>query len=224
MQNQPSRALVVLMAYCLVFYTIWALLELQLKLGVDHPYASWPEAFLKSGLIKCILWALPVVYLLHRYNDLVAISLKEMFTNKVRWGQYLPLFALFTIYIGIGSLLQHGVVSISPSFSPKDLVMVLFVGITEELVYRGWLLNITVKMFNKARIWLAIAINAVMFLLIHFPIWLSVGEFTNMFTSLGFLSVLALSVIFSVTFLKSRSIWPPIALHMYWDLLMILFI
>ena len=74
------------------------------------------------------------------------------------------------------------------------------------MVFRGWLLNITV---SEKRKWLPIMINAVMFLLIHFPIWIKSGVFIDSFTSLNFLC--------------SKSIWIPITLHMYWDLLMCLF-
>ena len=68
-----------------------------------------------------------------------------------------------------------------------------------------------------------IIINAVMFLLIHFPIWIASGIFIDEFTSLNFLCVPALSIIFSWSFIKSKNIWIPITLHMYWDLLMDLF-
>ena len=100
------------------------------------------------------------------------------------------------------------------------MIDVLFVGITEEMVFRGWLLNITV---TENRKWLPIIINAVMFLLIHFPIWIASGIFIDDFTSLNFLCVPALSIIFSWSFIKSKNIWIPITLHMYWDLLMDLF-
>ena len=96
----------------------------------------------------------------------------------------------------------------------------MFTNLTEEMVFRGWLLNVTV---SENRKWLPIMINAVMFLLIHFPIWIASGVFIDSFTSLNFLCVPALSIIFSWTFIKSKSIWIPITLHMYWDLLVFLF-
>lgn len=69
-----------------------------------------------------------------------------------------------------------------------------------------------------------IGINAVMFLLIHFPSWIHKGILIENFANLGFLSIIILGVIFSQTFIKSKSILVPISLHMYWDLLMFLFI
>lgn len=116
--------------------------------------------------------------------------------------------------------MTKGKLEISSSFHYSYLIDVLFVGITEEVVFRGWLLNVTV---NENRKWSPIIINAVMFLLIHFPIWIMSGEFIDAFVNLNFLCVPILSIIFSWSFIRSKSIWIPIALHMYWDLLMYLF-
>ena len=97
--------------------------------------------------------------------------------------------------------------------------MVLFVGITEEMVFRGWLLNVTI---SEERKWLPI-INAIMFMFIYFPIWIVSGKFISSFVNLDFMIVPILSIIFSWTFIKSKNIWIPITLHMYWDLLICLF-
>ena len=143
-----------------------------------------------------------------------------MFTNRVKLLKYIPVYLGFTAYLIIGAFIRKGGLAVSDSFSCGDLIDVLFVGITEEMVFRGWLLNITV---SEKRKWLPIMINAVMFLLIHFSIWIKSGVFIDSFTSLNFLCVPVLSVIFSWSFIKSKSIWIPITLHMYWDLLMCLF-
>ena len=145
-----------------------------------------------------------------------------MFTNRVKLLKYIPVYLGFTAYLIIGAFIRKGGLAVSDSFSCScsDLIDVLFVGITEEMVFRGWLLNVTV---SENRKWLPIIINAVMFLLIHFPIWIKSGVFIDSFTSLNFLCVPILSVIFSWSFIKSKSIWIPITLHMYWDLLMCLF-
>jgi membrane protease YdiL (CAAX protease family) len=143
-----------------------------------------------------------------------------MFTNRVNLLKYIPVYLGFTVYLIIGAFIRKGGLVVSNSFSYSDLIGVLFVGITEEMVFRGWLLNITI---SEKRKWLPIIINAVMFLLIHFPIWIANGVFIDSFTSLNFLCVPILSVIFSWTFIKSKSIWIPVTLHMYWDLLIALF-
>ena len=95
-------------------------------------------------------------------------------------------------------------------------MIALSAGITEELLFRGLLLNTALK-DRKSRI--VFIGNAVMFLLIHFPIWIREGVFMTYMTSSAFLQLMVLSLIFSRTFVKSRSIIVPIILHAYWDLL-----
>lgn len=211
----------VLIVYTLVFYVVWTAWELWAKGLIT---AAVPNAYLsqliKSGVIKNLVWTLPALLLVKRFDGEVYVGAKEMFTTKVNFLKYLPLFAVFTVYLLGGAFLLKGKIAVSETFGLEKLIVVLFVGITEETVFRGWLLNATLGERKK---WLPVAANAVMFLLIHFPVWIHDGEFVGNFRSFAFLSPLVLGIIFGWTFIKSRSIWIPISLHMYWDLMMFLF-
>ena len=202
----------VLVIYCALFFALWACLELFLF--------RWMDSAIGNAMIKMLVWAVPAAILIHRFQNDVFISLKEMFSSKVNWLKYLPVFIVFTVYILAGAILQKGKLALSAHFGLDDVITVLFVGITEELVFRGWLLNVTIRENKK---WIPVGINALLFLAIHFPVWIRNGVFINSFTELSFLCVLLLSVVFSCTFIKSKNILVPIALHMYWDLLMFLF-
>ena len=202
-KTEKKQKIPVIIIYSLIFYGVWALWELFGRSAVGSVVSDeFLLPFITEGIIKVSVWVLPAVCLVRYFRDDVYIGLKDMFTNRVKLLKYIPVYL------------------VSDSFSCGDLIDVLFVGITEEMVFRGWLLNITV---SEKRKWLPIMINAVMFLLIHFPIWIKSGVFIDSFTSLNFLCVPVLSVIFSWSFIKSKSIWIPITLHMYWDLLMCLF-
>ena len=72
-----------------------------------------------------------------------------MFSSKVNWLKYLPVFIIFTIYLLGGAILQNGKLTISNNFGFENVISLLFVGLTEELVFRGWLLNLTVKENKK---------------------------------------------------------------------------
>ena len=124
------------------------------------------------------------------------------------------------MYLLVGAFLVNGKLAVSETFGLEKLIVVLFVGITEETVFRGWLLNATLGEKKK---WLPVAANSLMFLIIHFPVWIHDGVFVENFRNLAFLSPLLLGIIFGWTFIKSRCIWVPVALHMYWDLMMFLF-
>lgn len=212
----------VLILYALVFYSAWAVWEFWGKRAVSSAFENELLAqFIKSGLIKGLVWVLPAACLIRYFKNSVYIGLRELFTNKVQILPYLPVFLGVSAYLLIAVFLTKGKLAVSESFRYSDLVIVLFVGITEEMVFRGWLLNVTV---SEKRKWLPITVNAGMFLLIHVPVWIASGSFAAQVTSLNFLAVPILSVLFSWTFLKSKSIWIPVLLHMYWDLLIYLFL
>ena len=73
------------------------------------------------------------------------------------------------IYLAIILYLEDGGFKINPQFKPSDFIdKFLLVDITEELVFRGGILNALLK---KISAWLAQIANNLLFLCIHFPIW-----------------------------------------------------
>lgn len=217
-----NKVLPVLIVYVIVFYGIWTVWEFWIKHFIDNSVENeLLSQLIKSGLIKNLVWTFPAILLVRLFKSDVYIGLKEMFSAKVNWLKYLPLFIIFTVCILAGSVVRNGRLQISGDFGADKIIIVLFVGLTEEMVFRGWLLN---AVFREDKKWPYIIINAVMFLAIHFPTWIYNGVFFGNFASFGFLEILVLSVIFSCTFLKSRSILVPMTLHMYWDLLIFMLI
>ena len=224
--NKKSISLL-LIGYTIVFFAVWAIYTLLLKplicdaLGEETLISS----LLRSGVIKNLVWTLPAALLSTKYNNHCMVSLRAMCVQRKKDGlRWLPVFALFILYIVIGAFRIRGGIGIVDSFGVDDIVTVIFVGLTEELVFRGWLLNATYKETDpQNKQYIAIGLNALTFLCIHFPIWISKGTFISSFTSFGFVSILVLSVVFSVAFVKTRNIVIPIALHMFWDLLVFLF-
>lgn len=223
MKTEKSLTFPVLAAYVIAFYGIWTAWTFwgrPLVTGsVENECVS---QLIRSGAVKNLVWTLPALLLIHSFGANVRISLREMFTARVRWLSYLPVFAAAGAYILAGALINHGRLEISAGFGVAEIITVLFVGITEETVFRGWLLNATLGRYGRK--WVCIGVNALMFLAIHFPVWICDGKFVSNFTGLAFLEVMALSVLFSCTFTRSRSILVPVALHMFWDLLVFMLI
>jgi len=210
--TQTKKKYLTLVIYCLCFFSLWAVFELYIKTNID-------SQLIKSGAIKTVVWVLPAMLLVRKFRDSVQIGLKEMFVTKVKWWRYLWVYALLVVWVLLGGLFHSG--GLSFVFDPDAMIIVLFVGITEEMVFRGWLLNATVKDMPQ---WLAIMINAVMFLAIHFPHWINEGIFISAFTSFSFIGLVALSIIFSISFLKSKNLLMPITMHMLYDLMMFVFL
>ena len=217
--KEKNKSLTVIVYLC-IFYSLWAVNEFILKDALNETIENQVLCQLvKTALIKNLVWSLPAVLLIRHFKDSVSIPLREMFTSKVQWSRYLPVFGIFTGYIIGGFIISKAPLNISETFSAEEFIVFLFVGATEELVFRGWLLNI---MYHEDKKYQCIFVNSLMFLAIHFPKWIHDGIFITSFTGFGFVGIIILSFIFSLAFIKSRNIFVPIALHMYWDLLLFL--
>lgn len=221
-KDAKKTKLYALIIYIVAFYTIWAVYEFFGKPVVNSVFENEAIAMLiKSGVIKNLAWTLPAALLVHHFRSDVYVSLIEMFTTKVQWLKFLPVFLVFTAYNLLTALVWNGRITITQGFGMDDIILLLFVGLTEEMAFRGWLLNAT---FREDKKWLCIGINALMFLAIHFPRWICDGIFVYYFAGFGFLGIIGLGIIFGWSFVKSRNILVPIVLHMYWDVLQFLLV
>lgn len=212
MMTQTKKKYAALIIYLLLFYAVWTVFELFIKEHIRSPLVN-------AGVIKTAVWVLPAVLLVRKFDNGVQVGLKEMFTAKVKWWRYLWVYAILAAWVLLGGFFQQG--GLSFVLNADDLVMVLFVGVTEEMVFRGWLLNATVRDMPT---WLAVSLNAVLFLAIHFPRWIQEGIFASIMGSVNFVGLLILSAIFSLSFLKSKNIWIPVTMHMFYDLMMVVFL
>ena len=207
-----KKKYIAIIIYGLCFYAIWTVFELCLKTNID-------SQLIKTGVIKTAVWVIPAAFLIHKFRDSVRIDLKDMFMTKVKWPRYLWVYALLIIWGLCGGLVQAG--GLFFSVDSDALIIVLFAGITEEMVFRGWLLNATA---GELPGWLAVLVNAAMFLLIHFPRFIQEGILISSFTSFNFVGLLVLSVIFGAAFLKSKNIFVPVTMHMVYDFVLIAFL
>ncbi|MBR2914169.1 MAG: CPBP family intramembrane metalloprotease [Oscillospiraceae bacterium] len=213
---KPNKLTGILIIYCIIFYAIWAVWELCLNPQMtEHLQNPWLSNLLGDGIVKNLVWTLPAFLLMGKYAEHLQIPRKEMCRMKVNWLPWIPWLLLFFVYAAANPLLMNGHIGIAKDFHPSDFVWLAVVGITEESVFRGWLLNATIGKNNQ---WKAILLNALAFLAIHFPIWIHNGIFVSAFTSLGFVQIIALSILFSWSFVKTRSIAVPIILHVAYDL------
>lgn len=215
-KESDKVSIVLLVVYSAVFYLVWTVFHFFVEPFISKIPSEAAAALLSDGLIKNLIWTLPAVILIWKNSDKLSVGLKDLFAVNKASVKYLWLFPAFAAYIIVGILIHGGTIGISSDFGFPDIITVIFVGITEEIVFRGWLLNATLDRHEDA----AIAINSIMFLAIHFPRWICEGVFIGNFESFGFVSIIALSVIFSILFAKTKSLFLPVTLHMFWDLLM----
>ncbi len=209
-----SNLRTVFIIYAVILYGFWGLLELYLKtkLGVNE--------FTKEVYIKLVLWLIPAILIHSRFSGCMFIKKDEMYMlNKSCWI-VVPIMLLFAVFIIVSEYVTNGKLAINESFGICTVIKVLSVGIEEEMVFRGLFLNAVLDDKKKT---FAVLINSLMFLAIHFPVWIRSNTFISVFTSGGFLTVLLLSCIFSFVFIKTKSIWAAAFLHFWWDMLLYMF-
>lgn len=89
----------VLIIYSIIFYALWAIMELIFKDAIDNALKNEViTEFMKEVVIKNLLWTIPAIALIKYFKDDVYIPLKEMFSTKVNVLKYLPIFIIFTIF------------------------------------------------------------------------------------------------------------------------------
>lgn len=206
-------------------YGMWAVCELlivpPLKQSVQNEYLF---TFLRDGVLKNLIWTLPAFLLIKHFRSSLLLDDKQLFSFGKEQAKYLLTGVFLAVFVLIGSVVRHHGFAVSESFHPSRLMIVLFVGLSEEIVFRGFFLNATLKHTDADwKKWLAFGGNALMFLAIHFPIWISEGVFAANFRSMGFVIVIVLSVLFSVCTTRSRSLWTAVILHSFYDLMVIVF-
>ncbi|MEH2958099.1 type II CAAX endopeptidase family protein [Candidatus Merdisoma sp. JLR.KK006] len=209
-----SKPGTVLVMYTIILYSFWSLLELYLKtkIGIDE--------FTKEVYIKCVVWLVPAILIHFNFSDDMFIKKEEMYLlNKKCWIA-VPMMLLLAIYIIINEYLVNGKLEINESFGINTVVEVLSIAAGEEMVFRGLFLSAILRDKKK---YLSVFINSLLFLAIHFPVWIQSGTFISAFTSGGFITVLLLSCIFSFAFIKTKSIWTAVFLHFGWDFLLFIF-
>ena len=209
----------VLIVHFVIFYAVWACWSLFLVPALEGAMGKTVLTETVKGCVKLLFWTLPALLFVRKFEPELFVGVRWMFTEKVPLKWWLLWSLLFTVMAG-GTVLRgiwHGTLHINPDFSADTHLWLLFVGITEEGLFRGWLLNATAKKWDD---WGMIALNAVMFLSIHFPGWYRKGTLLSAFTSGGFLTVILFSVCVSVCFLRHKNLLLPVFVHMLYDFIL----
>ena len=190
-------------------FLVWGIYEMAVlpALGLSDRVS-----FAVSECIKCAVWVPPALLLLRRTPE---PFVKQLFQWRINWWPYLGAAALLVVYHVVSCFVRTHTLAIVPEFYPETITLSLMVGFSEEVVFRGYLLNATI---DEKSPWKAILINAAMFLLIHFPIWIRTGVLAMYLLRLVFMQIVMLSLLFTWGFWKSRSILPAVLLHTVWDI------
>ncbi len=158
---------------------------------------------------EAILAILIFVVLLLWKNSYVFTQKQEKFTSSLRYGWfYILLGCLFILMYGSGINDSAGIINTA--------IFAFLVGVYEEFLCRGWLLNEFLERYGdtKKGVWISIVASGVIFGLIHF-INVSSNGFAGTLTQV--MNASATGILFGFIYYKTKNIWSVVFLHGFWD-------
>lgn len=87
-----------------------------------------------------------------------------------------------------------------------SLGLLLMIALSEELIFRGYVLRNLMKSFNK---WIALVISAVLFSIVHYS--------NQGVPAVGIINTFLGGLVLGISFILSRSLWMPIFFHLSWN-------
>ena len=122
-------------------------------------------------------------------------------------------FIILTLISGVASQGFKGGLSII-----NLIVGCFFVGVAEEFLCRGWLLNEFLERFGdtKKGVWYSIFVSGIIFGLIHLGNIYSMGQSVPQ-TIIQVISAAGTGIVFGLIYYKTKNIWSVVVLHGLWD-------
>lgn len=139
------------------------------------------------------------------------------FTNPLSHFKHLILgliFGIASISIVFFILLASGeVIVVNEGFRPHitwslvtDLILFIFVGISEELFSRGYCMTV---LKQTRRTWVMVLVSSLIFSVMH--------ALNPNFSFIALLNIFLVGIVFAFMFLKTGNLWMPIGYHITWN-------
>lgn len=211
-KTMEQKRFEVLVVYILLFFTIWTIRAMGI---FEAAYSG--NAILKiiiENSIKYIVWTIPVFALLSLYyneNPFSYLKLTDNILKGLLWG--IAVGALLVLY----HIARSFIMGDGKFYFDIDIYTwihrIILIGITEEVVFRGFILQ---KLTEEFEFIYANAISAILFMLIHFPRWyvdglMSKGKMEYFLA--GAVFVLAFGLLQGYVLKRTRSLWACMIIH-----------
>jgi len=204
------------------FFVLWFVIQVFINVPIMNLTSGWTEELLTDA-VKMLIW-LGVGFFMIFHTKKDQFEVERPFQLNLKFKPLYVTLAAILVYMLASAFIQRHSISVVASFKPTMLLQdFLIVGLCEETMFRGYLLNRLRKIVPTEQS--ALIIQAVLFALIHLPKYLTTYPALSLITIMGQLVTVAiLGYLFGWLFLKSRSLWPSIIVHSVWDLLIVLLI
>lgn len=154
---------------------------------------------------------------MEKSNPTSYLGLRPNFKKSFKWICWV--FLVFIPYVILNITVLDNNIDFHIGFD-EWLNVFLLVGITEEIVFRGFILK---KLMDSFKFWKANTITSLLFVSIHFPIWIHKGLFLFPDILITSINIFVLSAIFGYIYKKTSSLWSVIIIHSFYNLLVLIF-
>jgi uncharacterized protein len=211
---QVRGSLTKLAIYVALFFVVWSLRAIVF-IGVDESIEStlWKNVY--SNAVKFIIWVVPVFITLgvSRLPPFPYLKLTTRLNKKGLMIGAVVTLVWFSLVV-LGEALLSGrnagaMLAVRSSEWPSILAGVFFSPISEEILFRGFFLN---RLSESLRFWKSNLIAALLFMLAHWPYWLSRNGFSPQVIK-DSVNVFLLGCLFGWLMKKTNSLWPAIGAH-----------
>lgn len=201
----------------IVFILIWTFNILVISPKVDVIFAE-PYNLIIRTFLKLIIWVGYGLFFINKYNKDLKIKKEELFKFKEKKLTLKLVLLIITISFLIMLFICKGIYI--NDFTIDDFFnKFLLVGIEEELVFRGLILNGLSKKDKFAK---ASVITSILFALVHIPLYIR-SELLLSDIILNCLKIVVISCFYNGIFNETKSIWPIVIFHSFWDISFFLF-
>ena len=196
----------------IVFLFVFLVIHLFIGRFLTHNIYNYP--FGKDLISEAILAVLVFIVMLLWHNSYVFTAEHEGLGKSLKYGRYYfivgTFFLLFTGLLSGGLANWHGVINL--------LLFCFLIGMYEEFLCRGWLLNEFLERYGDSAkgAWLSIIASGVIFGLLH-TINIYTGGMSVSGAIVQVFSATASGIVFGVIYYKSKNIWSVVLLHGFWD-------
>jgi membrane protease YdiL (CAAX protease family) len=214
-----QRILLLIIPYFFIVVLFQFIGQLIINGGVIHDIAI-PQTLLQHLIVSFfdLLGTLLILYLFVRVvDDEPFVNIGFQITNRLKdniIGLFLGLIIMSLAYI---ILIHTGdIIYIETKFNLESIVLsiglFITVALAEEILFRGYILRNLMYSFNK---YVALLLSSTLFSLMH-----SANPNMDWFS---FLNLFLAGILLGISYINTKNLWFPIALHFSWNFFQTLF-
>ena len=191
--------------YLTVFFGIWVVWVLEIYPALITLGERSLAYALANNVLRLVIWVVPVFLYLKYIDHVDPIGYLKLRRN---WKRGIAVGLAFTVLNFLLSAFAYGIPAFNWEIVTWNSILgtSFLIGFFEEIPFRGFILQ---KFQERMGFWQANIFSSLLFLLIHFPGWLSLHLFNVRIVMI----VLVFGFLMAVLFRYSRSLWSSIIAH-----------